>query len=104
MHVNAIGEHDKGFGFEFQLGLPLLGSTRPEVGALLQAFGHEPKTSPIPVKDFEQAAPPVAEGKERTAARVLLQPVCDQSMQRVGPGAHVTGIQSNVDLETAAKA
>jgi hypothetical protein len=104
MHVDAIGKHGEGFGFKFQFSLTFLGGPGPKVRARFQPFGQKPRPRSIPVKHFEQAAPFVAEHKERSAARVLLQPVCDQGMQRVGPGAHVTGIQGDVDLEAAAKA
>lgn len=104
MHVDAVGKHGEGFGFKFQFSLTFLGGPGPKVRARFQPFGQKPRPRSIPVKDFEQAAPFVAEHKERSAACVFPELVHDQGMQGVDPGSHVAGIQGDVDLETAAKA
>ena len=61
-------------------------------------------TDDVRIKRIDELAPPVGEHKQRPAARVLLEPVANQSVQRVRPRPHVARIERDEDPQTAGEA
>ena len=104
MHIDAVGEHAEGFRPQLELGLLRVRCTRPKEGALLEPFGHQPHARAIPVEHLDECSALIGKDKERAAARVLLEPVGHQRVQRVDARPHVTRVQRDEDLQTAREA
>ncbi|MEM7386666.1 MAG: hypothetical protein AAF514_17145 [Verrucomicrobiota bacterium] len=68
------------------------------------AFGQNPESSPIEVKDFEAVTPFVGENKEGATERIVLELLNDETMETVETLAHVAGFNGEEDFEAAGKA
>ena len=99
---NAVGEHGQSRGLQpdLLLGAGVLGPTE---AALLQALGHHPQATAIPVKQLEQITPLVGEDEHRSTGRIGFKLLTDHRRKAVEAFAHVTGLSGQIHPKAARK-
>src|SRR6218665_3033097 len=102
-HVDAVEQEGERGGVEAQFAIFDIGRLGPTEGPAFQSFRQNPNSSPIPVEDLEEAAAFVSEGEDGAAFGIFQQSGAHRVVQAVEAAAHVAGLDSHEDFQTAGK-
>lgn len=100
-HVDSVEKEGERGGAEAEFPAGYIDSLRPGEIAFFQTFRQYPQATPVPVKDFKEAAAFVGEGEECPAVGIFTEFSCDGLVKSVKGFAHVARLYAEEDTDAA---